>query len=104
MDEKYAAHLRQRCPPGSNNTVVMNPHSQFVFDNRYYKNLLSRHGLFVSDRTLLSTHGTETQVRRYASNYKRFQRKFADAMFKLGKMDVLTGADGEIRANCRAIN
>ncbi|KAG6518898.1 hypothetical protein ZIOFF_022379 [Zingiber officinale] len=104
MDEKYAAHLRQQCPPGSNNTVVLNPHSPYVFDNRYYKNLLSRHGLLVSDRTLLSTHGTMTQVKRYASNYKRFQRKFADAMFKLGEMDVLTGADGEIRANCRAIN
>ncbi|XP_042471796.1 peroxidase 5-like [Zingiber officinale] len=104
MDEKYAAHLRQQCPPGSNNTVVLNPHSPYVFDNRYYKNLLSRQGLLVSDRTLLSTHGTMTQVKRYASNYKRFQRKFADAMFKLGEMDVLTGADGEIRANCRAIN
>ncbi|RWV90156.1 hypothetical protein BHE74_00040266 [Ensete ventricosum] len=104
LDEKYAVALRKQCPPGSNNTVSMDPKSPQRFDNHYYRSLLQNRGLFSSDQTLLSTQGTTTQVKRLASNYKRFQRKFAAAIVKMGEIGILTGSEGEVRANCRRIN
>ncbi|URE37420.1 peroxidase [Musa troglodytarum] len=104
LDWKYAAALRKQCPPGSNNTVSMDPKSPQRFDNHYYRSVLRKRGLFASDQTLLSTQGTTTQVKRLASNYKRFERKFAAAIVKMGQIGILTGSEGEVRANCRKIN
>ncbi|URE37409.1 peroxidase [Musa troglodytarum] len=95
LDWKYAAALRKQCPPGSNNTVSMDPKSPQRFDNHYYRSVLRKRGLFASDQTLLSTQGTTTQVKRLASNYKRFERKFAAAIVKMGQIGILTGSEGE---------
>ncbi|URE37416.1 peroxidase [Musa troglodytarum] len=104
MDRNYAAQLRRRCPPRSNNVVPMDPPSPFTFDPSYYRNLLVNRGLFTSDQTLTSTWATAAKVRQLAGNPMLFQRKFAAAMVKMGKIGVLTGRKGEIRRHCRRIN
>ncbi|RWV92487.1 hypothetical protein GW17_00045105 [Ensete ventricosum] len=104
LDQNYAAYLKTQCPPGSNNTVSMDPKTPRKFDNRYYRLILKNQALFTSDQTLVSTQGTATQVKRLAKSYKRFQKKFADAIVKMGAIEVLTGSEGEIRADCKVVN
>ncbi|KAG6519544.1 peroxidase 5-like [Zingiber officinale] len=104
LDAKYARALRNQCPPLSNNTVPMDPKTPHKFDNRYYRLVLENRGLFTSDHTLISTQGTTTLVKRLGGNYKRFQRKFAQSIVKMGAIGVLTGYDGEVRSNCRVVN
>ncbi|XP_042419765.1 peroxidase 5-like isoform X2 [Zingiber officinale] len=104
MDVKYAAALRKQCPPGSNNTVSMDPHSPHKFDNHYYRLVLDSRGLFTSDDTLLSAWSTAAQVKWLACDFKGFQREFEAAIVKMGAIGVLTGYGGEVRTNCRVVN
>ncbi|KAL0375864.1 UNVERIFIED_CONTAM: Peroxidase 5 [Sesamum calycinum] len=73
-------------------------------DNRYYLNLKSGRGLLTSDQTLLSSGRSGWMVRRNAKHGASWAGKFADAMVKMGYIDVLTGNQGEIRMNCRFVN
>ncbi|CAL9113602.1 peroxidase 5 [Musa acuminata AAA Group] len=104
LDPNYAAQLRGECPTGSDNEVDMDPPSPLTFDSSYYKNLLAHRGLFTSDQTLMSKHGTATLVKRFAKKPALFKKKFAAAMVKMGSIGVLTGEQGEIRTNCRVVN
>nr|XP_009412840.1 PREDICTED: peroxidase 5-like [Musa acuminata subsp. malaccensis] len=101
---KRAAQLKRRCPLRSNSVVPMDSPSPFTFDTSYYRNLLVNRGLFTSDQTLTSTWATAAKVRQLAGNPMLFQRKFAAAMVKMGKIGVLTGRKGEIRRYCRRTN
>ncbi|GKA73914.1 peroxidase 5 [Tanacetum coccineum] len=101
----YASQLRQQCPKGGPDSVVpINPASPTITDVGYYVDILNSRGLFTSDQTLLSTTSTADQVTRYAINPLLWKTKFAAAMVKMGRIGVLTGAQGEIRSNCRVIN
>ncbi|KAJ8467781.1 hypothetical protein OPV22_030333 [Ensete ventricosum] len=104
LDPKYAAQLRSECPPKSDNEVNMDPPSPLTFDSSYYHNLLVNRGLFTSDQTLMSKHGTSTLVKRFARKPALFKKKFAAAMVKMGSIGVLTGVQGEVRTNCRVVN
>ncbi|XXG77580.1 hypothetical protein AAC387_Pa08g1707 [Persea americana] len=107
LDTAYAAQLKQQCPQGSKDTtlvVPMNPSSPNFMDTAYYVDILANRGLFTSDQTLLTDTATASQVRSNAFNGLLWRVKFAAAMGKMGKLDVLTGTAGEIRSNCRVIN
>ena len=43
-------------------------------------------------------------VSRLAANDALFQQSFANAMIKMGRVEVLVGKAGEIRKNCRVFN
>ncbi|KAL8148481.1 hypothetical protein AgCh_005743 [Apium graveolens] len=108
LDRAYAAHLQQECPqkiPTLAKLVVpMNPSSPAVTDAGYYMDVWKNRGMFNSDQTLTSSPRTANQVEQYAMNPMLWKSKFAAAMVKMGRIGVLTGSDGEIRANCRVIN
>ncbi|KAJ4835647.1 hypothetical protein Tsubulata_015323, partial [Turnera subulata] len=107
LDARYAARLKQLCPPGSSNSdveVPMDPGSPTTVDVGYYCDVLENRGLFTSDHSLLTSISTANQVREYARNPLLWRKEFADAMVKMGQIGVLTGNDGEVRANCRVIN
>ena len=82
----------------------MNPSSPFTNDVAYYADILANRGLFTSDQTLISNTATATLVNQNARNPFLWNDKFAAAMVKMGRLGVLTGNAGEIRANCRVIN
>lgn len=82
----------------------MNPSSPSTTDEGYYVDVLRNRGLFTSDQALLTDTQTATQVRQNAVNLFIWKNKFASAMVKMGRLGVLTGEAGEIRANCRVIN
>ncbi|KAL6291752.1 hypothetical protein ACE6H2_009262 [Prunus campanulata] len=87
-----------------NLVVPMNPASPAVTDTSYYTYILTNRGLFTSDQTLLTNSATANQVNQNAKMPFLWRTKFASAMVKMGKLEVLTGNAGEIRANCRVIN
>ncbi|KAK6155459.1 hypothetical protein DH2020_009707 [Rehmannia glutinosa] len=106
LDPMYAAQLKQQCPQGSNANLVvpMDPSSPAMTDVGYYRGVLLNRGLFTSDQTLLTIPRTRAQVVQNVQNPLIWMSKFGAAMVNMGKIGVLTGNDGEIRANCRVIN
>lgn len=114
MDSIFAAKMRSKCTTNSsllsssnnNNNVevaldVVTPHR---LDNSYYRNLQNWRGLLESDQALMVNPSTARMVRRFAKFGRVWLPKFANAMVRMGSIQVLTGAQGEIRRNCRVVN
>ena len=107
LDASYAAHLRQGCPRsgGDDNLFPLDFVSPARFDNFYFKNLLVGKGLLSSDEVLLTKSAeTAALVKAYADDVDLFFQHFAQSMVKMGNISPLTGAQGEIRKNCRRLN
>ncbi|RLN24392.1 peroxidase 72-like [Panicum miliaceum] len=107
LDASYASHLRQGCPSsgGDDNLFPLDFESPARFDNFYFNNLLVGKGLLSSDEVLM-TRSPETAalVKAYADDVNLFFQHFAQSMVKMGNISPLTGAQGEIRKNCRRLN
>lgn len=83
----------------------MDPGSFLTFDIDYYRNLLKRRGLFQSDAALLTNSVTKSYVVELLDGpLETFFKEFAVSMVKMGKIQVKTGTEGEIRKNCAVIN
>ncbi|KAK3018018.1 hypothetical protein RJ639_004738 [Escallonia herrerae] len=105
MDKTFATNLKVVCPTATTNaTTVLDIRSPNVFDNKYYVDLMNRQGLFTSDQDLYTDRRTRGIVTSFAVNQTLFFEKFVDAMMKMGQLNVLTGNQGEIRANCSVRN
>ncbi|KAF2291106.1 hypothetical protein GH714_020087 [Hevea brasiliensis] len=63
-----------------------------------------RPGSFTSDQDLYTDKRTRGIVTSFAINETLFFEEFVLSMIKMGQLDVLTGNQGEIRANCSARN
>ncbi|CAN6231005.1 unnamed protein product [Urochloa humidicola] len=77
-----------------------------AFDNRYYGDLVNGTGVLGSDKALMDPRGDRAnQVRGYSSNRDAFFNDFANAMFRMSEMSVLTGIQqGQIRLDCKRLN
>uniref|UniRef100_A0A2P2IMM2 Peroxidase n=2 Tax=Rhizophora mucronata TaxID=61149 RepID=A0A2P2IMM2_RHIMU len=105
MDKTFANNLKVTCPKANaTNTTVLDIRSPNTFDNKYYVDLMNRQGLFNSDQDLYTYSTTRGIVTSFAINQSLFFEKFVLAMTKMGQLDVLTGNQGEIRANCSVRN
>ncbi|XAR62407.1 Peroxidase [Bertholletia excelsa] len=111
-DPNVASDLKTRCPADGdgNNTVPLDRNSRDLFDNHYYKNLVSGKGLLQYDQMLYSSasgeaaSATKALVERYSNDLNVFLDDFAISMVKMGRISPLTGYNGQIRKNCRVIN
>ncbi|TKW36128.1 hypothetical protein SEVIR_2G420600v4 [Setaria viridis] len=108
MNPALAASLRRQCPaaPTAANdpTVVQDVVTPARLDSQYYKNVLNRNVLFTSDAALLKSGQTAASVVLNAFVPGLWEQKFARAMVKMASIEVKTGANGEIRSNCRIVN
>ena len=108
IDAGFASTRRRRCPAdngdGDDNLAALDLVTPNSFDNNYFKNLIQKKGLLQSDQVLFSGGSTDSIVSEYSKNRKTFSSDFALAMVKMGDIEPLTGAAGEIREFCNAIN
>ncbi|CAL4976965.1 unnamed protein product [Urochloa decumbens] len=107
LEVSYAAALRRGCPRsgGDGNLFPLDLATPARFDNLYFKNVLAGRGLLSSDEVLLTKSAeTAALVKAYADDVHLFFRDFARSMVKMGNISPLTGAQGEVRKNCRRLN
>ncbi|CAM0883282.1 unnamed protein product [Alopecurus aequalis] len=107
LNKTYAPDLRAKCEAGKprDMTLVdMNPESPREFDLSYYRDVYNNKSLFVSDQALLNDKWTRDYVKRMATaeTPHEFFDDYAKAMINMGRMEVLTGDNGEIRKFCSA--
>ncbi|GLT58509.1 hypothetical protein SLA2020_313950 [Shorea laevis] len=108
MDSEYAANLKaNKCKifNDSRTIVEMDPGSRKTFDLSYYSLLLKRRGLFESDQALTSNATSLAIVNQLLQgSLENFFREFGLSMEKMGKVQVKTGTEGEIRKHCARVN
>ncbi|XP_009777403.1 peroxidase-like [Nicotiana sylvestris] len=106
IDAQFATTRRATCPSSGRdaNLAPLDIQTPSRFDNDYYQNLVARHGLLHSDQELFNGGSQDALVRSYSTNGAAFTSDFAAAMVRMGNISPLTGTNGEIRRNCRAIN
>ncbi|XP_062223464.1 peroxidase 1-like [Phragmites australis] len=107
LNKTYAADLRQACEagvPDDKTLVEMDPGSPYTFDLDYYRDVYSNTSLFVSDQALLDDQWTREYVARMATaaSLDEYFADYATAMTNMGRIEVLTGDNGEIRKVCGA--
>ncbi|KAL6853853.1 hypothetical protein ACP4OV_019882 [Aristida adscensionis] len=108
LNKTLAAALRQACEaglPDDATPVEMDPASPYAFDLSYYRAVLGQTGLFLSDQALLDDRRTREYVARMAggaASADEYFRDYADAMTNMGRIEVLTDGNGEIRKVCAA--
>ncbi|CAM6108507.1 unnamed protein product [Calypogeia fissa] len=93
-------------PPSFDSTkqFFQDPITPLIFDNQYFKNLGHGLGLFTSDEALFSDPRTMRLVQKYASDEPFFFQEFGIALNKMGRANVLTGTQGQIRKQCWVTN
>ncbi|KAH9747079.1 peroxidase 7 [Citrus sinensis] len=104
INEKYLNFLQRRCRWASED-AELDAESPWKFDNMYYKNLQNGLGLLPTDQLLLSDKRTEPIAKALASMPSfLYGQIFGASMKKFGKVNVLSGDEGEIRTNCNFVN
>ena len=89
---------------GDQNLAPLDLQTPAVFDNDYYRNLISFKGLLHSDQQLFNNASTDSLVKTYSSSTGIFYKDFVKGMIKMGDIKPLTGSKGEIRKVCSKIN
>ncbi|KAL0709220.1 hypothetical protein Bca4012_016198 [Brassica carinata] len=109
IDRAFAISRQRTCPiisgSGDGNLSPLDSLSPLVFDNSYFRNLVSQRGLLHSDQELFNGGSTDSIVREYSQNLLSFRSDFAAAMVKMSLLNPLTGGDGVVRTpSCGRIN
>uniref|UniRef100_A0A164WWE4 peroxidase n=1 Tax=Daucus carota subsp. sativus TaxID=79200 RepID=A0A164WWE4_DAUCS len=105
MDPALDATLSKLCGPAdSNPRAFLDQNTSLVFDNQYYHQVMLNRGVLHIDQQLSLDKSSAPMVSNFAKNGAVFQQSFANAMVKMGSIQVVVGTDGEIRKNCRAFN
>ncbi|CAI0401744.1 unnamed protein product [Linum tenue] len=102
----FARKKRRMCPASGGDRLVqpLDPVTPTSFDNNYFKALMIRKGLLVTDQVLFSGGETDGVVDEYSKDEGKFKNEFAAAMVKMGSIEVMTGSDGQIRRTCSKAN
>lgn len=106
LNKTYAVGLMNKCslPINPNATISLDPSTPNTFDNNYFQDLLQNEGIFASDSALVIDSRTKVFVTEYANDEDSFRDQFGDAMNRMGRIQILTGQQGEIRKRCGFVN
>lgn len=103
LEPGYRKKLDKLCPLGGDENVTGDlDATPRVFDNQYFKDLVSGRGFLNSDQTLYTNRETREYVKMFSEDQGEFFRAFEQGMMKMG--DLQSGRPGEIRFNCRVVN
>lgn len=107
MNPSLLKSLQNTCPKdgsGAGNPILLDqtPGSGFVVDNGFLKAIKQNKGVLEIDQRIATDPLTRDIVTRLLE--EDFLGKFGDAMVKLGRVPRPTGAAGEIRKTCSAVN
>ncbi|XP_010550539.1 PREDICTED: peroxidase 57-like [Tarenaya hassleriana] len=104
MDPALVSNLSSICSKTNDPTAFLDQNTSFAFDNQFYVQIQAKRGILQLDQELASDGSTRGIVSGFASNNEAFKKRFAEAMVKMGSIEVLLGNAGEIRKNCRVFN
>ncbi|KAK3139173.1 hypothetical protein QOZ80_5AG0378980 [Eleusine coracana subsp. coracana] len=108
IDGSFASSRQSGCPrtsgSGDDNLAPLDLQTPTLFENSYYKNLVSKKGLLHSDQELFNSGPTDAQVQCYVNSRRTFFADFVTGIIKMGDINPLTGSNGQIRNNCRRVN
>ncbi|XP_026378003.1 cationic peroxidase 2-like [Papaver somniferum] len=111
INPTFLTTLQNLCPENGDGSrrVALDTGSETRFDQSYYTNLRNGRGVLESDQKLWNDATTQTFVRRFSGPFRglsglRFNVEFGRSMVKMSNIEVKTGAQGEIRRICSAIN
>lgn len=103
VDGSMQVVMKLHCSNAAN-TVPMDSTTQYKMDSIFYKQLLQKKGLLESDGRLAADPRTLPLVEKFADDQAAWFDKFTESVIKMGKIQVLTGDQGEIRRKCRFVN
>ncbi|CAL5357195.1 unnamed protein product [Camellia sinensis] len=107
MNDELLTKLRSTCPQNATVDNIanldQNPRTSIIVDNSYYYQILKHRGVLQIDQELVYDLRTVLVVLG-ATLELDFNIRFPHAMVNLGKVQVLTGTEGEIRKSCPAVN
>ncbi|KAL2633284.1 hypothetical protein R1flu_004763 [Riccia fluitans] len=103
INSTFVKSLRTACPSTSPGSFFPLDSTSSTFDTVYYQNVLANEGVLASDAELIKNPLGLTKINSMLST-NSFAADFAASMVKMGNIQVLTGAKGEIRKTCSAIN
>ena len=105
LDSAYAKTLMSSCPNPSpaSATVSLDGGTPFKFDSGYYTRVQQNQGTLASDAAL-AQNAAAAQMVADLTNPIKFYAAFSMSMKKMGRVDVLTGTNGQIRKQCRQVN
>ncbi|XP_031505832.1 peroxidase 3-like [Nymphaea colorata] len=106
LDKFYAANLKKyKCKTPADKTILeMDPGSFTTFDTHYYTNVVKRRGLFTTDGSLLTDSTARSYIDGILNGSIDFFKEFGLSMEKMGRIEVKTGTEGEIRKVCGVVN
>ncbi|KAL0414835.1 UNVERIFIED_CONTAM: Peroxidase 29 [Sesamum radiatum] len=82
---------------------VQNDLTPLLFDNHYFMNSMHGGGVLRIDAEMPLDSRTGPFVHKFADDEEAFFRAFSSAFVKLSSSNVLTGNEGVIRRNCKAV-
>ncbi|MCD7465781.1 hypothetical protein HAX54_001936 [Datura stramonium] len=97
--------LRMKCPRVSSfdNIVPLDVGTPSFVDNSFFQQIKRGNGVLQIDQQIALDKLTKNIVDGIVKG-PDFYTKFGEAMVKLGKVDVLTDGQGEVRKSCRVVN
>ncbi|KAG2325247.1 hypothetical protein Bca52824_007975 [Brassica carinata] len=106
MDQTFVPELQRLCPLNgdASTRVDLDFGSGNSFDTSFFNNLSRGRGILQSDQVLWTNPSTRTIVQEFMASRDNFNAQFARSMVKMSNIGVRTGANGEIRRVCSAVN
>ncbi|KAI3452691.1 hypothetical protein Pfo_009355 [Paulownia fortunei] len=105
MDPGYLIKMQTLTTCENNSQdLPFDPYSQQKMDSRFYMELLKNQALLESDQNLAKVPHANNIMKKLVDDQKGWLAKFTCSIKKLGEVEVLTGNQGEIRKQCRAVN
>ncbi|KAG0590848.1 hypothetical protein KC19_1G131100 [Ceratodon purpureus] len=103
-DTAFGSAVESYCAEGNtvglDRRMSLDANTTTAFDNGYFQSLVNGRGILTSDDVLFKDPQTKATVTLFANDQKAFFDAFQESFRKMGRINVLTGTEGQIRTQC----